>query len=418
MADQIHKKFTDEEVKRLLERYVLKEVDRKYIQELLGIKKSRFFELIKMFRDNKNSFSIEYNRNSQNHTIDSVIENNIIMELKSSKELIENKKIPIRSYNYSYIREKLSEDYQQKVSLNTIISRARKHGFYIKKQKKKIHAREVLTENIGELIQHDSSPHLWAPAANKKWHLITSLDDHSRFILYGKFVEEETSWSHIESLQSVFLKYGMPYEYYVDSHSIFRFVKRRDSFVIDYYKMTDEATPQWKQVLNDCNVKVCYALSPQAKGKIERPYRWLQDRVVRECIRYDVSDLQRGQSILDQVINRYNYHLVHSTTQEVPYFRFKQALKENKSFFRPFHLKAPYTSVKDIFCLRMDKIIDPYRCININNNKFKIKANPHDFADIRIYPLNDKLLEFRVWIKDSLADIIKINKSNVPSIHY
>jgi len=52
-----------------------------------------------------------------------------------------------------------------------------------------------------------------------------------------------------------------------------------------HQKFTDEATPQWKQVLDDCYVKVTYALSPQAKGKIEHPYQWLQDRLVRTCVR-------------------------------------------------------------------------------------------------------------------------------------
>ena len=46
---------------------------------------------------------------------------------------------------------------------------------------------------------------------------------------------------------------------------------------------TDEVDPQWQQVLRQLNVDVIYALSPQAKGKVERPYRWLQDRIVRTC---------------------------------------------------------------------------------------------------------------------------------------
>ena len=51
--------------------------------------------------------------------------------------------------------------------------------------------------------------------------------------------------------------------------------KGRDSFWRNHYKITDEADPQWKQVLDDLGVKLIYALSPQAKGKIERPYGWL-----------------------------------------------------------------------------------------------------------------------------------------------
>ena len=75
----------------------------------------------------------------------------------------------------------------------TIIDRARKHDFYLRKPKRTAHDREVLTNYAGELIQHDSSYHLWAPAAREKWYLITSLDDYSRYILYAQLLKKETA---------------------------------------------------------------------------------------------------------------------------------------------------------------------------------------------------------------------------------
>jgi hypothetical protein len=56
----------------------------------------------------------------------------------------------------------------------------------------------------------------------------------------------------------------------------------------------------WPGVLDDCRVKVTYALSPQAKGKIERPYGWLQDRLIRTCVRENVTDIGQAHGILDQ----------------------------------------------------------------------------------------------------------------------
>jgi hypothetical protein len=235
------------------------------------------------------------------------IEHNILHELAIEKKIIQNKEVPLKSYNYSYIKDRLGKTYRQKVSLNTIINRAKEHGFYLKKPKKTIHDREVLTHYAGQLIQHDSSYHLWAPGAQEKWYLITSLDDYSRFILYAALVKKETSWTHILALQSVILRYGLPYAYYVDSHSIFRFVQGRESIWRTHHLLTDEATPQWKQVLDDCSVKVTYALSPQAKGKIERPYGWLQDRLIRTCVREDIANIKPAQQILRQEVHRYNY---------------------------------------------------------------------------------------------------------------
>ncbi|GAH32733.1 unnamed protein product, partial [marine sediment metagenome] len=216
--------------------------------------------------------------------------------------------------------------------------------------KKKSHDREVHSNYIGELIQHDSSHHKFSPYADKKWYLITSLDDYSRLLLYVKLIEKETSWQHILALQDVFLIWGLPFSYYVDSHSIFRFVQGRDSMWRKHYLVTDEADTQWKMVIDECKVKATYALSPQAKGKIERPYRWLQDRIVRTCAREGIEAIQEGREVLENEIKRYNYRQVHSTTGEVPIIRFERAIREKKSLFREFEIPPPYTSVKDIFC--------------------------------------------------------------------
>jgi len=62
---QLHKKFTDSEVKNLIEHYLRKEIKKKYIQELLGIRKTRFFALIKDYRKNPNTFSIQYIRSAK-----------------------------------------------------------------------------------------------------------------------------------------------------------------------------------------------------------------------------------------------------------------------------------------------------------------------------------------------------------------
>lgn len=166
---------------------------------------------------------------------------------------------------YSYIKDILERDYGQKVSLPTIIDRAKRCNFYFPRPKIKAHEREVLTNYPGELIQYDSSHHQLSPYA-PKWYLITSLDDFSRFILYAILIEKETSWEHILALGYVLLNYGLPLHYYMDIHSVFRFVQGRDSYWRNHYLMTREVSPQWKQVLDDCQVEVIYPLSPPGEG--------------------------------------------------------------------------------------------------------------------------------------------------------
>jgi hypothetical protein len=417
---QLHKKFTDSQVKELIGRYLKREIKIHYVLEILGIKRSRFFVLLKQYKECPNKFSIQYLRNTKTRTIPQCVEDNIIIELQIEKNLIDNPEIPLRHYNYSYVKDLLETKYNQKVSLPTIIDRAKKNNFYLKRKPKKAsHDREVVTNYIGELIQHDSSHHLWSPPAREKWHLITSLDDFSRFILYATFLKRETSWAHILALQTVVLKYGAPFLYYVDSHSIFRFVQGRDSLWRKHYTLTDEADPQWKQVMRDCNIKVSYALSPQAKGKIERPYGWLQDRIVRTCVREDVTDIRDAQKVLAHEIHRYNYRQVHSTTQEVPYFRFQRALEEKRSLFREFRVKPPYQSVKDIFCLRIERTIDSYRKISLNNLQLRVNnAVPRKRVTLRIYPLNNDISEVRFWCDDNLIDIQRVKNSNLKAVHF
>ena len=260
----IHKRFTDSQVKELLQRYLHKEVERKYLQSILGIGKSRFFALIRAYRKSPEQFSIQYIRETPSRRIDPAIEKNILKELTIDQKAIRNKNIPLKSYNYSYVRDRLKTTYHQKVSLPTIIDRAKKNNFYLKDRPKKIHDRQVLTRYVGELIQHDSSHHLWAPAAGVKWYLITSLDDFSRYILYGLLVPTETVWTHLQAIQSVVMKWGLPYSYYTDSHSIFRFVRGRDEIHHQDEHSIDAYDPTWKQVLTECGIKLLYALSPQA----------------------------------------------------------------------------------------------------------------------------------------------------------
>ena len=414
---QIHKRFTSDQVRELLERYSKKQMERKYIQEILGIKRRRFFMLVKQYKENPQHFTIQYERNTPPR-ISQDIEQNILKELSIEKEIIHNKEIPLKSYNYSYIRDRLRRTYYQKISLPTIIDRAKKHGFYLRKPQRTAHDREVLTRYVGELIQHDASHHLWAPAAQEKWYLITSLDDYSRLLLYAVLVKTETSWTHIVALQTVILQYGLPYAYYVDSHSIFRFVRGRDSLWYKHHLLTDETTPQWKQVLGDCNVKVIHSLSPQARGKIERPYGWLQDRLIRTCVREDVTDIQQAQRVLNQELRRYNHQQVHSTTQEIPCLRFQRALKEKQSLFREFKIRPPFQSVKDIFCLRMDRIVDSYRKISIHNLQFKVHADPRKQVNLRIYPLDEEISEIRFWCEGKLIDVQKVKNSDLKGVHF
>ncbi|HME44067.1 MAG TPA: hypothetical protein VKF36_13335 [Syntrophorhabdales bacterium] len=270
------------------------------------------------------------------------------------------------------------------------------------------------------MIQHDSSEHRWSPYVDARWHLITSLDDYSRYLLYATIVEHERRWDHIVSLESVWLPHGLPLSYYVDSHSIFRFVERRDAVWKKHYLKTDEIDPQWKRVTNECRVQVVYALSAAAKGKIERPYRWLQDRIVRLCAREGVRTLEGVREVLRGEVRRYNEHQVHSTTGEIPLTRFERALREGTHLFRPFKVPYPFESTKDIFCIREERTTNAYRKVSIDGIELRVAgADPYQKIELRMVPDHTTMLtEIRFWSKGKLMDIQKIKTADLKILRY
>jgi hypothetical protein len=414
---QIHKRLSDEQAKFILNKYSKGELKAKSAIAKLGVSRSRFYQLFSSYENDTANFTIGYKRTNPTRKINPEVEKNILAELEYEKiNIIENKDIPTKRYNYSYIQNLLKDKYDQKVSVPTIIDRAKKNKCHLGKPPKAIHDREVITDFVGELVQHDSSYHLFAPSAGVKWYLITSLDDHSRLMLYGDLWERETSFRHILSVENVVLNYGVPFAYYVDRHRIFRYIKDRDnpSSWVNYTKFTDDVDPQWKQVIKELHIDPRYALSPQAKGKIERPYQWLQDHLIRTCVRNNVSKIEDGRAILKEEIFKYNCKRVHSTTGEIPIVRFERAKRENKSLFRDFKLEKPDQTVKDIFCLRGQRIVNAYRKINFKKIEIDVpEINPGKTVDLKIYPDPlTRITEIRIWHNGRFVKSFETDKFN------
>ncbi len=417
---QIHKKFSLDQVKLFFSAYLKNRMTREEVEKELGIGKSRFFVLLRQYKNNPDEFSIKYHRRTPtklSYNVECAIQDG----LRSDKQLIENPSIPITSYNYSAIRDRL----QKKgitIALSTIIERAKSLGYYQPKKPKKAHDREVLTTAIGALIQHDTSFHQWSPYVDDKWPLVTSLDDYSRKILYADLVEQETTWVHIEAARILMMEYGIPLKYYVDQLRIFRFIQGRDSIWRKHILQTDDADPQWKQMMWVIGTEVIYALSPQAKGKIERPYRWLQDRIVRTCAIEHITSIDQAREVLQYEVNRYNNYQVHSTTKEIPSYRFEKAKKEGNSLFRPFSIPKPYLSTKDIFCLREKRMVNAYHKISLfkfNKEIFVPKVPLRDYVDVFIIPEKTKgIVEMRFWWNNQLVHTLTFPVKDFPSVHF
>lgn len=406
---QLHKRFSSDQIKLVLALYDQGNITKQESLKRLEVKERQFYALLACYRANPKKFSIAYKRQCPTNRIPRQLEQAIHRELWAEKRLIDHPAMPVKFYNYAAVRDAVVAETGQSVTAQTVINRAKNWGFYIEKPKHRAHTREVLTEAVGMLLQHDASEHLWSPFAENKWSLITTLDDHSRKLLYGELFEAESAWAHIQALEQVVLHYGVGLAYYSDNHSTFRFVSNRDSIHQNQEKGTDDVTPQWKQCVEATGMQVWYAMSPEAKGKIERPYRWLQDRIVRRCAKAGIADINGARKILADELDRYNNHQVHSTTGEIPAKRFEAAVAAGRTVFHPLQPKPPITSTKDIFCLRETRTVDGYQRISYKGHSLEAPKDLPVGAKVELHIiLEPPAPEIRLWYQDGLRRSYRI----------
>jgi hypothetical protein len=129
VTEHIHKRLTEEQVRMIIGRYLKKGLSAKQGMDLLELKRRQFFEWVKRYKEQDKDFTIEYNRSNEHRRIERRAEENIIVELAAEKALIDNPSMPVRFYNYSFIKHELRKKYGQDVSLPTIINRAKKRVF-------------------------------------------------------------------------------------------------------------------------------------------------------------------------------------------------------------------------------------------------------------------------------------------------
>jgi hypothetical protein len=167
-------------------------------------------------------------------------------------------------------------------------------------------------------------------------------------------------------------------------------------------------------------VDASFALSPEAKGKVERPYRWLQDRIVRTCAIEKLATIEEVRAVLKEELNRYNNHQVHSTTGEVPSIRFEKARKEGNSLFRPFALPKPYASTKDVFCLRETRMVNGYRKISFFNHEIVVPNVPlREEVEVHLVPDTGRdVLEVRIWWNNRMVQSVAYPLSEFPAVHF
>jgi transposase len=143
---------------------------------------------------------------------------------------------------------------------------------------KKIHVWRERRASFGELVMQDSSPFRWLEGRGPACHLIALIDDATSRI-WGRFTEHDSTEENLRALQGWLRRYGRPLAHYTDKASIFR--KAGPQPLPEQLRGAALRT-QFGRALNELGIEWIAAHSPQAKGRIERLFETLQDRLVKE----------------------------------------------------------------------------------------------------------------------------------------
>ena len=166
-----------------------------------------------------------------------------------------------------------------------------------RKQRRSFHQPRLRRESYGELIQIDGSDHRWFEDRGAACSLLVFIDDATGKLMQLRFVPSESTSSYFDCLRGSLDAHGCPVAFYSDKHSVFRI--NRDAK--DGAGMT-----QFGRALAELNIEIICANSSQAKGRVERVNRTLQDRLVKELRLNNVCDMQAGNDFLPEFLNRFN----------------------------------------------------------------------------------------------------------------
>jgi hypothetical protein len=148
---------------------------------------------------------------------------------------------------------------------------------------------------VGELVQIDGSPHAWLEGRGPRCCLLAFIDDATGRLQYARFVPVESTRAYLDALHAYVLRYGRPVAFYSDRHSIFT-----------KHDPEDPTPTQLERALRALEIEPILARTPQAKGRVERAFQTLQDRLVK-ALRLDrVATLEAANAALPAFTARYN----------------------------------------------------------------------------------------------------------------
>jgi transposase InsO family protein len=392
MRERIHKRLPVKFVEEVLGSFNQHRISEKEAMALLGLQRSRLHQLRKrwLLRNRRQSFSLWRRSKNTFHVLSAEVQQWLEEELR----YIRHRADAFRGkFNFAFLAEEAEKKFDRPFNRNSFRVYALKLGYYHGRpdEKGKVYTR-FETSGPGALFQHDSSFHLWLPCTRKRHYLLLTKDDYSRLVVTARLVPAETSWEHLLAVREAVLRYGRPLAYYVDNHSIFRYVVHQSRHA-RYRLKEDEGEIQFRRALNNLDIGIVYTgkRQAQAKGKVEKIFDYFQRRLPYLCEKHKVKECGEAQKILDDLVQYYNERRIHGETQEIPDQRWQEAIRRNQGKLRPLE---PSLDLEKIFSLQLQRKSRKDGTIMFMAKKFRINCPEGTIVTICLVP-NHKFMVYR-----------------------
>jgi hypothetical protein len=197
--------------------------------------------------------------------------------------------------------EKLAELHGVRVSRETLRHWMMAAGIWKSRRDRagRVHQPRPRRECLGELVQIDGCDHEWFEDRGHRCSLLVYVDDATGRLMELRFVEVESAFDYFDATKSYLRRHGRPVAFYSDKHSIFRVAREGATG-------RDRGITQFGRALGELSIEIICANTPQAKGRVERMNKTLQDRLVKELRLRRISTMDAGNAYLPAFMDDFN----------------------------------------------------------------------------------------------------------------
>jgi transposase len=216
------------------------------------------------------------------------------------KRALDLLKTKYQGFGPTLAHEKLVEREKLKLSDESLRKLMIEEGLWKPRKVKRVVVHQLRERRacFGELVQIDGSPHDWFEGRAPACVLLVFIDDATGKLVQLLFVECESFFGYCQAAEGYFQQYGKPVAFYSDRHGIFRVNVPSTG--------SGEALTQFGRAMQELEIQIICANSPQAKGRVERVIQTLQDRLPKEMRLRGISNITEGNAYLPEFINDFN----------------------------------------------------------------------------------------------------------------